>query len=231
MALGALVIQHQADAPAGVLLDVLHARGLQWQVARIDLDEPLPEPGAVALAVSLGSDEAADDSQVPWLARELAWLREADAEGIPILGLCFGAQALAVALGGGVGRARLPERGWIEVQSADTSLIAAGPWQGWHHDTIEPPAEAEPLAHNSSGLQAFRLGRHLGIQFHPEVTPQIVEAWAFKHAGDADGPIDSAVYRPGGDFARARDNAHRLFDAYLSSVFLSPTSEEQVIYR
>jgi GMP synthase (glutamine-hydrolysing) len=231
MALGALVIQHQADAPAGVLLEVMHARGLQWQVARVDLGEPLPEPDVVSLAVSLGSDEAADDNKVPWLARELAWLRRADAEGVPILGLCFGAQVLAVALGGGVSRARPPERGWIQVQSRETSLIAAGPWQGWHYDAIEPPAQAELLAHNASGLQAFRLGLHLGIQFHPEVTPRIVEAWAAKHAGGADGPIDPAVYAPGADFAQATANAHRLFDAYLSSVFLSTTSEEQVIYR
>jgi GMP synthase-like glutamine amidotransferase len=227
-----LILQHQEDAPAGLLLDVLHARGLQWQVARIDLGEPLPSPDTVALVVSLGSDEAADDIDLPWLIRELSWLREANATGTPILGLCFGAQALAVALGGGVRPARTPELGWIEVQSSDPSLIARGPWQGWHYDTIELPAGAELLAQNSSGPQAFRHGPHLGVQFHPEVTPQIVRTWASKHASGPHGRIDPAVHAPGRDFERATVNAYALFDAYLTTLSLSShIPHEQVINR
>lgn len=225
-----LILQHQEDAPAGLLLDVLHAWGLQWQVVRIDRGEPLPAPDTVTLVVSLGSDETADDTELAWVARELSWLREANVTGTPILGLCFGAQALAVALGGGVTPARVPELGWIQVQSSDTALIASGPWQGWHYDAIELPPGAELLARNSSGPQAFRSGPHLGVQFHPEVTAAIVATWAEKHSSGPHGPIHSAAYALDSDFQQATANARRLFDAYLSSVFISiPTPREQVI--
>jgi GMP synthase-like glutamine amidotransferase len=216
-----LILQHQEDAPAGLLLDVLRAHGLQWQVLRVDLGESLPDPRSVGLAVSLGSDEAVDDTEVAWVARELFWLRQADGAGIPILGVCFGAQALSVALGGGVSRASQPERGWIFVESEDTSLIAPGPWQGWHQDTIELAPGAEILAHNSSGVQAFRHGAHLGVQFHPEVTEQIVRAWAAKHSAGPLGPVDPEAYASAERFQQATANAYRFFDSFLHSLSLS----------
>src|SRR5438132_4727875 len=58
-----LILQHDDDAPAGLVLDVLRAADLPWQTVRLDLGEPLPDPSAVALAVSLGSDASADDTR------------------------------------------------------------------------------------------------------------------------------------------------------------------------
>ncbi len=172
----ALILQHEDVAPAGLALDALAACGVPCQLVRPDRDEPLPDPAAVLFALSLGAEAAADD-ELGWIATELAWLRAADRADTPILGICFGAQMLAVALGGGVSRARRPERGWVHVSTDEPELIAAGPWLTWHDDEIELPGEAQLLAHNESGVQAFRLRRHIGVQFHPEATPEIVAGW------------------------------------------------------
>jgi len=173
----AVILQHQDDAPAGLLVDVLNASGLRWQTVRLDRGESLPDPDSVALAVTLGSEHSAHDMRQEWIAPEIDWLRQADDAGTVIFGVCFGAQALALALGGAVERACRPERGWVQISTALPALVAPGPWLAWHDDAILLPPGAELLAHNGSGPQAFRAGPHLGVQFHPEVTPEIVAGW------------------------------------------------------
>jgi hypothetical protein len=123
-----LILRHQDNAAPGPLLDVLTARGLAWRTARVDRAEPLPDPSSIAVAVVLGSDESADDTRHGGNAAEIDWLRSAGTAGTTILGLGFGAQALAVALGGGVERADRPVRGWRRVSTAEPQIIAPGPW-------------------------------------------------------------------------------------------------------
>lgn len=212
----AVIIHHQDDAPAGLLLDRLSACGVDWRVVDLGRGEPLPEPESVRLAVSLGSDASADDAR-DWIARELDWLRAADRAGTAILGLCFGAQALAVALGGGVARAGRPERGWITISTAEPELVACGPWLSWHDDVIELPPGARLIAENACGPQAFAAGRHLGVQFHPEVTPEIVADWVLSARSgelDADTAVDSSAPQWPGAVAAAE----RLFDGFAARV-------------
>jgi GMP synthase-like glutamine amidotransferase len=122
----------------------------------------------------------------PWIAEELAWLRAVDQAGVPMLGICFGAQALCAALGGRVEAMSRKEIGWTLVESADHELIPAGPWLEFHGDRCLPPAAAAVLARNGTGVQAFRLGRHLAFQFHPEVDGPQLKRWL-----DAGGSIDA----------------------------------------
>ena len=75
-------------------------------------------------------------------------------------------------------RLAAPEIGWIEVETSDAERIPSGPWMAWHEDGLTPPPLAYELASNAAGTQAFCLRRHLAVQFHPEVTPDIVEVWA-----------------------------------------------------
>jgi GMP synthase-like glutamine amidotransferase len=219
--MNAVILQHQDDAPAGLLLDALAAAGVDWRTVHLDRGELPPEPESLELAVSLGSDASADDAGRDWIAGELEWLRAADGAGTTILGLCFGAQSLALALGGGVARARLPERGWVWISTDQPDFVGSGPWLTWHDDVIELPPGAELLAHNHSGPQAFRAGRHLGLQFHPEATPEIVAGWVLaSRAGELD---DQAILdRAAPEWRRASAGARRLFATFLSSV-RSPT--------
>jgi GMP synthase-like glutamine amidotransferase len=218
-----LVLQHDADAPAGLLAEWAAAREVPLEVLRLDVGErvDLRELRRFERVVSLGSAHSADDGSVTWQAFERETLRAADAVGVPILGICFGGQSLAVALGGGVRRAARPEIGWVSVgvlDGADSDPVAPltddGPWLEWHFDEILPPADAEVLAHNASGVQAWRIRRHVGLQFHPEVDPAIVGAWIADHREDARVPADLAQ-RTAALADSARERAFALFDVLL----------------
>lgn len=178
----ALVIQHDGDAPAGLIDDWLTQRGAERELYLIARDGAGRDPVAYDLVVVLGSEQAAYDDSVPWLERELELLRDAARACVPVLGICFGGQLLARALGGEAMRARRPELGWMTVRTDDPGLVSEGPWMQWHYDTFSVPPGANLLADNASGPQAYAIGRSLGIQFHPEVTAELVEMWVLDGA-------------------------------------------------
>jgi GMP synthase-like glutamine amidotransferase len=171
-----LILEHDHDAPAGLLGAWLAERG-ELVTVRMHAGGRPPDPAGFERVVTLGSEHAADDDAVPWQADERATLRAAAAAGVPVLGVCFGAQALARALGGSVRRAARPELGWVHVGTRAPGVVPDGPWLSWHDDELLPPPGAEVLAANASGVQAYRAGPHAGVQFHPEVTAEIVAAW------------------------------------------------------
>ncbi|NLA36783.1 MAG: C26 family cysteine hydrolase domain-containing family, partial [Actinobacteria bacterium] len=123
----------------------------------------------------------------------------ADAASVPVLGVCFGAQLLAHALGGSVRAAAREEIGWFDIEVvddpaattlADRFAIGHGPWFQWHLDVFTPPPHATTLAHSTAGPQAFVVGRMLGVQFHPEVNRSVLETWM---VSDRDQLLDSGI--------------------------------------
>jgi GMP synthase-like glutamine amidotransferase len=214
-ALQLLVLHHDADAPAARLAEWAAARGVALTVVRLDRGALVPDGiRAYDAVVSLGSAHAADDDSVPWQAVEQATLRAAVEAGVPVLGICFGGQALARALGGAVGRAARPEIGWVSIDSRAAGLDD-GPWFEWHRDEILPPEGAEILATNASGVQAFRLGPHVGLQFHPEVDERIVGLWADAAREDAEVPPGLREQTTQLLAGSVRERAFALFDALL----------------
>ncbi|MFL5859240.1 MAG: type 1 glutamine amidotransferase [Solirubrobacteraceae bacterium] len=169
-----VVLEYQEDAGAGFIGEWLDARGLSWTVVRPD--EPEPDASAPAAIISLGSSHSAYASQPAWIPRQLPLLRGALEADTPVLGVCFGAQALALAAGGEVARAVSPEIGWVAPDTEQPEL--RGPWLAWHYDVITLPPGAVELARSPMALQAYRIGRSVGVQFHPEVTPAIWNEWA-----------------------------------------------------
>jgi GMP synthase-like glutamine amidotransferase len=214
----ALVIQHDGDAPGGLVSAWLSELGADEDVCRIPADGRSPDPRAYDLVVSLGSEKSAYDEDVPWVGHEVALLRDAVRADVPVLGICFGSQILARALGGQALRARQSEIGWVRIHTDDPALIADGPWFQWHHDTFTPPPGAELLAASPVGPQAYTVGRSLGVQFHPEVTNEIVEEWVSlggdqltRHGVDAVRLLAETRERAGENRARA----WRLLDAFV----------------
>ncbi|UGS39204.1 type 1 glutamine amidotransferase [Capillimicrobium parvum] len=213
----ALVLQHDADAPAGLLAEWAAARGWTLETVRLDLGERAPATlHEYDRVVSLGSGDAADDESVAWQAEERRALARALEDDVPVLGICFGGQALALALGGGVRRAARPEIGcWTEVDTADPAVVGAGPWFEWHVDEIVAPPGAEILARNASGVQAWRLGDHVGLQFHPEVDEEIVVLWTARST-DPRAPALPDVRRQTAELLPVvRERAFALFDALI----------------
>lgn len=172
-----LVLQTQDNCPPGLLADWATSRGLALDIIRVDRWAELPDPSGYDCAIALGSYASLARTPAGWVARELEWIRCADAVDLPVLGICFGAQALAVALGGAVTRLAAPEYAWIELDTSDPEFVPAGPWLALHEDTISPPPFSYELARNGTGPQAFTIGRHLGVQFHPEVTHGLLSRW------------------------------------------------------
>ena len=174
-----VVVRHHEEDSAGFIGAAFEARGAQLSTILFPKEGPLPDLRGVAHIVMLGSTcSVYDEGEArAWIDEELAWLRRADAAAVPVLGICFGAQVLAAALGGTVENAGRPEIGWVTVDTADPDLIPAGPWLEFHHDRCLPPAYAAVLARNDLGVQAYRLDRHLAVQFHPEVDGDQFRLW------------------------------------------------------
>ena len=179
-----VVIRHHDIDSAGFIADAFEARGASLAVHLFPGEARLPALDGADHVVVLGAVNSVNDPD-PWIAEELAWLRAADAAGVPVLGICFGAQTLCAALGGRVEAMGRHEIGWVLVDSLDHDVIPAGPWLEFHHDRCLLPAAATVLARNDTAVQAFRMGRHLAVQFHPEVDGPQLKRWLDAHT-DAD---------------------------------------------
>jgi GMP synthase-like glutamine amidotransferase len=211
----ALVVQERRGRPASAFVDVLLAHDLDVAVTIAHADS-LPDPGASPLAILVGSEPLSVARASGRLQVEVDWIGRADAAGASVLGVGHGARALALAFGGDVTRAQRPLRGWAMVDTTVPHLVPTGPWLSWQHDVISLPAAAEVLAHNLLGPQAFRLGRHLGVQFHPEATPETIANWATSDADRDDvGRLLSAVTR---DEAAAAASTWRLLSSFIDGI-------------
>jgi GMP synthase-like glutamine amidotransferase len=216
------VLQHGDLAPPGILADWLEERGVDTVVHRVREGVKLPEPRDFSFVASLGSAKSPRDDHDPLVARELALLTTCVEQDIPVLGLCFGGQALATVLGGTVDVLETPELGWHRVQSAAPDVVEDGPWLQWHYEAFTTPPGAQELAWSPACAQAFRFGPHLGTQFHPESTAEIVATWARHDRSRLPRTLtehlehlDAGAQRHAGATSRA---ARRLFDAFLAGV-------------
>ncbi|MFL5956376.1 MAG: type 1 glutamine amidotransferase [Solirubrobacterales bacterium] len=213
---GALILQHGATGPPGVLGTWLAERDISARVVDLREGEDPPDAAEFGFVASLGSEFSVNDGE-PWIAVERRTLDRAVARDVPVLGLCFGGQSLAVSLGGEVAPMPATEVGWLHLDSEDPDLIPSGPWLEYHRERFTVPPGAVELAWRETSPQAFALGPHLGLQFHPEATAAIVDAWVeLDPEFDAYGIERAAVGTPGEQTeAAAATNARRLFDRWL----------------
>ena len=182
----ALVIEHGPDGGAEGVGDRLKTRGFTLESFQVldgmddaYSDRPFPDTVDYDLVVIMGSVHSVYDTETigSWIGREISMVSETVAADRPVLGICFGGQVLSAALGGTVEAAHGPEVGWHTTQSKCPNGLFDGPWFQWHVDRFTLPASSVELARNEHGVQAFRSGRSLGTQFHPEVTPSLVGNW------------------------------------------------------
>ena len=216
-----LILQHEEPTPPGYLAEWLEEKGADYDVHRIDLHESTRDPRDYDFIASLGSEFAAFDDSKPFIRREADLLQAAANADVPILGLCFGGQLLARVLGGRSFRSQHAEIGWMPVRTEDPDLVAEGPWFNWHFDTFTLPPGAKLIAESDVAPQAYVIGRSLGLQFHPEVTPDIMESWvhAYRHELDGDGVDPDALLEETHRLApEVRRRSDRLFNRFVTDV-------------
>jgi GMP synthase-like glutamine amidotransferase len=219
--LHALILQHEEPTPPGLVTGWLDSHGAEVDVVRIDLDDREVDPSSYDLIVSLGSEFAAFDDHKPFVPREARLMEKAVQDDVPVLGLCFGGQMLARVLGGEVSRGDVAEIGWLPVRTTDPELVPQGPWFQWHFDTFTTPPGATLVADSDVSPQAFVWGRSLGLQFHPEVTPEIMHDWVreYRHELDAEGvDPDALLAETDRNAEENRRTALRLLERYLDRV-------------
>ncbi len=229
-AMRALVVVHDPGSMPTMVGERLRQHGfelVELPIAPFDdphSDVPFPDPTDFDLIVPMGAVWSVYDDETigSWIGRELDFLRAADAADVPVFGVCFGFQALASALGGRTLPAETPQVGWFHVESRVPDAIASGPWMEWHYDRSDPPPDAEVLASDDTCVQAFRLRRNLGVQFHPEVDRAHVEAWLdmgghgeLEAAGIS---ADRLLADSEANARLARPNTFRLVDWFLAEV-------------
>jgi GMP synthase-like glutamine amidotransferase len=233
----ALFIEHDHISLGGPIWRSLEKHGYEIErfliVPQANYDSPnvtttFPNFNDYDLLVPMGAPYGAyeDDRIGNWLLPELEKLKAAHNAGIPILGICFGGQLMARALGGSVAKAPKAEVGWFEIESNDKTLISTGPWFEYHWDRWVTPKGATEIAKSDLANQAFVMGRTLALQFHPEVDPQVLEAWLSRQSGcveitgegvDLDQLRAQTKEQEAGSNARAAE----LIDAFLRRVATS----------
>jgi GMP synthase-like glutamine amidotransferase len=210
-----LVVEHERDAPAGLLAAWADLRGHELEVVDARLLDGARVHRPHDAVVSLGSEQSVAGELEPWLERELELLRTAHQRRVPVLGICFGGQALARALGGTVAPAGALTVDWRRCETLQPELVPAGPWLRWHEDVFTLPPGAQLLARAGGVPLAFALDRSVGLQFHPEADGEIVEGWVAGSLRGLEGrSFDEPAIRRAiaANSPRASALAHDLFD-------------------
>ncbi len=180
MTVRAHFLQHVEFEGLGSIEDWFRDQGVVWTATRFHLNEPLPDIDGVDFVVAgPGPMSVNDEAELPWLRAEKQFLRDAMERGLPVLGVCLGAQLIAASLGAPVYPNPVREIGWFPVQSEGPSNDAF-PFPAeltvfhWHGETFDLPVGAIRLVRSPAcENQGFQVGRNVvGLQFHLETTPQ-----------------------------------------------------------
>jgi GMP synthase (glutamine-hydrolysing) len=220
-----LSVTHGPSVPGGVFDEAVEEAGHlleRWVVPMGGTPQP---PSAYdAIFVFGGSMHPDQDDDFVWLEREAEFLVETLASGVPVLGVCLGAQMLARAGGAWVGPAPAPEVGWFEVEltpeGREDAVLGALPARThafqWHHYTYAVPEGGTELARSEASTQAFRLGRAAwGIQFHAEVTLPMLRAWVAEDYAELPGDPEAFLAEAEARIGPWNEQGRALCDAFL----------------
>ncbi len=228
-----LFIQHDHVSPTGPVGERFRERGFETEEILVVPEDKFGEPNVTFsfpdlrdydVIVPLGAPWGAwDDACIGnWLTPEIEWIRAAVTSGKPVLGICFGGQLIARAMGGSVAPAPKGEIGWTSIWSERPELVSNGPWFQFHYDRWQLPPGAIEIARNPVASQAFLINNSLAVQFHPELNAAGLKGWLDwggdkKVLEDGQDPI-VMMRQTEAEEADARARTFALVDAVLDRV-------------
>ncbi len=176
------IFQHGEHEPAGTIEDTLQKGNESFSILRLYEGDPVPADPPARLIVLGGQMSVNDERDFPFLVEEKKLVKKAVAHGSTVLGVCLGAQMIAAAFGKIVYDGQ-KELGWRTITGCRNPGHSLFPGHfnvfHWHKETFDLPEGASLLATGKAVKnQAFRLNNALGVQFHPEVTQEVIASWA-----------------------------------------------------
>jgi len=191
-----VAFRHVPFEGLGLIEPALQDRGITVEYADLFQEgAAVPDAAGAAGLIFMGGPMSANDD-LPYLAQEIQLIREAVERGQPVLGVCLGSQLIAKALGACVFRNSTKEIGWFDIRLTEAgrqdpllaSLDEPETVFHWHGETFDLPDGAVWLAYSDACRhQAFRVGSNVyGLQFHLEVTPEMIADWCSQDANCGD---------------------------------------------
>jgi GMP synthase (glutamine-hydrolysing) len=212
------VFRHGIDETAGHLEDLLEASGRPFHVYNLWEDGEVPSGELSHLLILGGKMSVNDEREYPFLKEEKRVIREMVARSGPVLGVCLGAQMIASALGARVYPGE-KEVGWSTVTwieplpgiPRETTVFQ------WHGDTFDLPDGASLVCRGDLvNNQAFSLKSALGVQFHIEVTEEMIRKWTADREDRGSIARDTSRYIEG-----SRQLCSHIAGAFFRGTFIS----------
>lgn len=232
-----IFVHHPVEGP-GLLAEFFVERSIPYQLIPIWDRAIVPENLAAASALVFMGGPMSVHDPLPWIAPELNLIQRAHAQGIPILGHCLGAQLITLALGGEVFTGNAKEIGWlpITIKTNASAQRFFGDTKDldvfhWHGEQCTLPTNAIPLASSPiTPHQSFVHGHTLALQFHLEVTHDMVEEWCHAHAAELSDALKQEQHqnsvqsvalmlqRSEAAVCELRDIAWKVYSAWIESI-------------
>lgn len=228
------IFRHAPIEGPGYFATYLEGHGLPWRLIKVDEGGAVPtDPREFLGLVFMGGPMSVNDD-LPWLDPALRLIREARDADVPMLGHCLGAQLMAKGLGGAITRNAVKEIGWGRVDALEDG--PAREWFGtssfnsfhWHGETFSIPPGATRIASSAHcANQAFVLGKHLSLQCHVEMTPELIAAWCRSGAREIERNLNkSPAVQPAEEIQRDLDRrlaelhrvADRIYDRWTAGL-------------
>jgi len=187
------IFRHAAHEGPGYFAEFLDRKGIAHRLVRVDCDDPIPKSlDGIAGLVFMGGPMSVNDP-LPWIPKLTDLIQKAVAADVPVLGHCLGGQLMAKAMGAPITRNAVKEIGWLPVRVVESPI--ARDWFGdlsdtmmvyhWHGETFAIPEGATRiLASADCANQGFVIGKHLGLQCHVEMTPELIASWVDETDGE-----------------------------------------------
>ncbi|MDR3220835.1 MAG: type 1 glutamine amidotransferase [Candidatus Accumulibacter sp.] len=204
------IFRHTKTEGPGYFATFLDQYSIPWQLIEVDDGAPIPDSVVPFSGICLMGGTVSVNDPLPWIEQSCRLIRQAVANGVPVIGHCLGGQLMSKALGGRVTRNSVKEIGWgtarVDPGEAAQRWFASAIDDSrrvtvfhWHGETFDiPPGATRLLSSPFCASQMFAMGPHLGMQCHVEMTEAMIETWNKSWENETRGldPLPDSVQTP-----------------------------------